>query len=60
MERFFFCYSSRLKRALESHGFHYVCVGLNERTGAKFWLYIGTDELNDYKDRLYQHERDKF
>lgn len=60
MERFFFCYSARLKRALESHGFQYVCVGINERTQGKFWLFVGTPELNYYKDHLYQEERDKF
>ena len=60
MERFFFCYSVRLKRALESNGFRYICVGINEHTNAKFWLYVGTPELNYYKDYLYQKERDKF
>lgn len=60
MERFFFCYSARLKRALEANGFHYVCIGINERTNSKFWLYVGSNELNDYKDHLYQEERDKF
>ncbi len=60
MERFFFCYSARLKRALEANGFRYICVGINEKSGAKFWLFLGTDALNDYKDRYYQQERDKF
>lgn len=60
MERFFFCYSARLKRALDANGFRYICVGLNERTGSKFWLYAGTDALNEYKDKLYQLQRDQF
>lgn len=60
MNGFFFCYSPRLKRALEANGFRYVCVGLNENTGARFWLYVGSPELNYYKDYLYQEERDKF
>lgn len=60
MERFFFCYSARLKRALDAQGFRYICVGINERTGTKFWLYWGTPELNYYKDNLYQEERDQF
>lgn len=60
MERFFFCYSARLKRALEANGFRYICVGINENTQRKFWLYHGTQELNYYKDYLYQEERDQF
>ena len=60
MDRFFFCYSPRLKRALTANGFRYICTGFNEQTQAKFWLYVGTDELNDYKDRFYQQERDQF
>lgn len=60
MDRLFFCYSPRLKRALEAHGFNYICVGINERTQTKFWLYEGTDELNYYKDYLYQKDRDDF
>lgn len=60
MERFFFCYSARLKRALEANGFRHICVGLNERTNQKFWLYVGSQELNDYKDYRYQAERDQF
>ena len=60
MERFFFCYSARLKRALEYNGFHYVCVGINEHTNKRFWLYLGSPELNYYKDFLYQQERDQF
>lgn len=60
MERYFFCYSARLQKALEYHGFRYICVGINERTGAKFWLYEGSPEFNYYKDYLYQEERDLF
>lgn len=60
MDRFFFCYSPRLKRALAANGFRYICTGINEQTQTKFWLYVGTDELNDYKDRFYQQERDQF
>lgn len=60
MKKYFYCYSSRLKRALVHNGFHYVCVGLNCRTNTKFWLFEATEELNDYKDRVYQTERDEY
>lgn len=60
MDRFFFCYSARLKRALVANGFSPICTGLNGKSGKKFWLFLGTDELNYYKDNVYQTERDRF
>jgi hypothetical protein len=53
VERLFFCYSRRLKRALVANGFVPVCSGFNERTQSKFWLFLGTAELNDFKDFFY-------
>lgn len=60
MKEYFYCYSPRLKRALLSNGFRYVCVGVNCRTDARFWLFEATEELNDYKTRVYPKERDEF
>ncbi|WP_206459443.1 hypothetical protein [Anaerovorax sp. IOR16] len=60
MEKLFFCYSNRLKRALISNGFTPICIGINKRNNQKFYLFEGTFELNYYKDYLYQKERDKF
>lgn len=58
--RLFFCYSERLHKALKENGFKYLCIGWNQNTGSKFWLYEGTPELNYYKDYVYPKERDKF
>ena len=55
--QFFFCYSSRLHKALQSNGFRYICVGIS---GAKFWLYVGDEALNHFKDNVYQQVRDEF
>lgn len=60
MDRFFFCYSPRLKRALIANGFSPICTGYNNRTKKKFWLFLGTQRLNYYKDFVYQTERDRF
>lgn len=57
--KLFFCYSKRLKRALEANGYRHICIGLNERTGDKFWLFW-FEEIEHYKDYVYQSERDKF
>lgn len=59
-QRLFFCYSERLKRALVSNGFKPICTGINIKSNAIFWLFWGTQELNYYKDNLYQKERDRF
>lgn len=60
MNKFFYCYSERLKNALLSNGFKYVCEGINKNTKSRFYLFIGTKELNNYKNKIYQKERDKF
>lgn len=60
MKQYFYCYSARLKRALSANGFQYICVGINERTNSRFYLYEGTEELNYYKDWIYPVERDNF
>ena len=60
MEKYFFCYSNRLYKALIANGFKPICVALNCRTHGKFWLFVGTDELNEYKNNKYQNERDKY
>ena len=60
MKDYFYCYSLRLQRALYKHGFQSICTGLNTKSGAIFWLYEATKELNDYKDNLYPKERDKY
>lgn len=60
MSRLFYCYSKRLKNALCANGFQVVDTGVNKNTGSVYWLFVGSDELNYYKDNIYQTERDKF
>lgn len=56
----FFCYSERLKNALYYNGFRIVEQGFNKKTNSKYWIFIGSEILNYYKDTIYQNERDKF
>ena len=42
---YFYCYSPRLKSALLTAGERYICVGINESTGRKFWLFPQTERL---------------
>lgn len=44
---YFFCYSPRLKGRLLDAGLRYICVGTNESTGRKFWLFEQTPELSE-------------
>lgn len=57
--KLFFCYSRRLKRALVANGLIPICTGINERTNNKFWLFWG-EEIQFYKDNVYQTERDNY
>lgn len=58
--RLFYCYSERLKRALEANGFVYISTDVHAKTETRFWVFEGTEELNYYKDNIYQTERDRF
>lgn len=44
---FFYCYSPRLKNHLLSKGERFICVGVHERTGKKFWLFPQTERLGE-------------
>lgn len=44
----FFCYSKKLKEELDKIGIRYVSVGKHDKTGNIYWLYMPTDELNNY------------
>ena len=58
--RLFYCYSLRLKKALDANGFKYIEQNVHKKTNAVYWVYEGTDEFNYYKDFIYQQERDNF
>ena len=43
-----------------ANGFMYIDKGRNTNNGAKYWVFEGTEELNYYKDHVYQEERDLY
>ena len=58
--RYFYCYSERMKRALMDNGFYYIETGYNRNSNKPYWVFEGTEELNYYKDFVYQSERDNY
>ena len=44
---YFYCYSPRLKQRLIDAGERFICVGLNESTGRKFWLFPQNERLSE-------------
>ena len=56
----FYCYSERFKNALYINGFRIIEFGFNYKTNSQYWVFIGSEILNYYKDNLYQKERDLF
>lgn len=59
-QKLFYCYSERFMRACVYNGFRIIRHGVNPDTGADYWVFIGSEVFNYYKDNLYQLERDKF
>lgn len=53
---YFFCYSPRLKQRLLDVGERFICVGINEKTGRKFWLFPQTNAIGD---AVAEHKADR-
>ena len=47
MNRYFYCYSYPLKEFFVNHGLSYVTAAVNQSTNKRYWLFEGTDKLND-------------
>lgn len=47
MNRYFYCYSYPLKEFFTKHGLNYVTAAINQSTNKRYWLFEGTDKLND-------------
>lgn len=42
---FLYCYSPAMFHFLRAKGLRYICVGVNERTGGRFWLFAKDDAV---------------
>jgi len=47
---FLYCYSVKLRDFLVNKGHRYICVGLNERSDTRFWLFEKTDDVKESLD----------
>lgn len=47
MNRYFYCYSYNLKCFLLESGQRFITSSVNKNTNKKFWVFEGTDELNE-------------
>lgn len=56
---YFYCYSPRLKDRLLDEGERFICVGLNENTRKKFWLFENTPKLAEVMN-VWRREKAKF
>lgn len=53
--KYFYCYSNNLKNRLLEEGERFICVGINERSNKRFWLFEQSEKLSevltDWKER---------
>ena len=47
MNRYFYCYSYPLKEFFKSSGLQFVTASVNLKTNKRYWVFEGTDELNE-------------
>lgn len=50
MKDFLYCYSVKLRDFLIDKGHRYICVGLNERSDTRFWLFEKTVDVKESLD----------
>lgn len=50
MNRYFYCYSYNLKRFLKSNGLSFITAAVNMNTYKKYWVFEGTEKLNELLD----------
>lgn len=51
MKDFLYCYSVRLRDFLLDDGHKYICVGINEKSNTRFWLFEKTDGVKSSLDK---------
>ncbi len=56
---YLYCYSPSMFHFLRSRGHRYICVGLNEKTGGKFWLFAKDDEVSRSLDMYDESKQPK-
>ncbi|CAM2952289.1 hypothetical protein PASE110613_09180 [Paenibacillus sediminis] len=42
---YLYCYSPSMFHFLRTKGIRYICVGINEKTGGRFWLFAKDDAV---------------
>lgn len=42
---YLYCYSPAMFHFLRAKGLRYICVGINEKTGGRFWLFAKDDAV---------------
>jgi len=42
---YLYCYSPGMFHFLRAKGLRYICVGINEKTGGRFWLFAKDDAV---------------
>ena len=50
LEKIFYCYSNPLKEFLIGNNERFIIKSIHEKTGKKFWAFVGTEKLNKLLD----------
>lgn len=45
--KYYYCYSYPQKEFLKNNGLCYIAAATNQTTGKRYWLFEGSDELNN-------------
>lgn len=45
--KLFYCYSGKFKNYLLENGEKYITKSIHEKTGKKYWVFVGNDKLNN-------------
>lgn len=58
-DKYYFCYSQNLMKFLKDNNEEWICIGVNDKTNRKYWLFEKTDSLKKLLG-IFTEKKQKF
>lgn len=58
-DKYYFCYSQNLMKFLKDNNEEWICIGVNDKTNRKYWLFEKSDSLKKLLG-IFTEKKQKF
>lgn len=58
-DKYYFCYSQNLMKFLKDNNEEWICIGVNDKTNRKYWLFEKSDSLKKLLG-MFTEKKQKF